>query len=293
MGGLRKKIPWTFWTMTAGTFAIAGFPPLSGFFSKDHILWKAWSSPHGSWVYWAVALLTAFLTSFYMFRLWFMTFFGEQAQPEAAVAHEPHESPWIMLAPLVLLAVLSVVGGWIGIPHALGGQNQFDAFLAPVIQPTPEQMPAGGEPGHPGAPLSPEDLEREKRMERLLTGVSVGAAALGLALAALLYWKRRDLPGKITAALGGVYTTVRDKYYVDEGYRAAFVQPLLDASTYVLWRGIDVRTIDAAVDGAADGSRHVSDALRRMQSGNIRSYAGWVAAGAAVLLAYMIWAGAR
>src|SRR5205085_10670613 len=134
MGGLRTKIPWTFWTMTAGTFAIAGFPPLAGFFSKDQILWKAWSTPALrsvagpalNYTLWTLALLTAGLTSFYMFRLWFLTFFGEYRGDSAGhgsqdahahgETHTPHESPWIMLAPLVLLAVLSVVGGWVGIP---------------------------------------------------------------------------------------------------------------------------------------------------------------------------------
>src|SRR5208282_603270 len=129
MGGLRRHIPWTFWTMTAATFAIAGFPPFAGFFSKDAILWKAFSSPYGSWVYWLIGVFTAFLTSFYMFRLWFLTFFGEyrgeaaghgdehiQVINSRAGAPAPHghsgihESPTIMLVPLVILAVLSICG---------------------------------------------------------------------------------------------------------------------------------------------------------------------------------------
>src|SRR5205814_754287 len=148
MGGLRTKIPWTFWTMTMATFAISGFPPFAGFFSKDAILWRAYSSPYGSWVYWAIGLFTAFLTAFYMFRLWFLTFFGkyrgaaeevhgpaEHAGHGAHLGREEHghggihESPPIMLVPLVILAVLSVVGGWIGWPNALGGSNYFDKFL--------------------------------------------------------------------------------------------------------------------------------------------------------------------
>ena len=146
MGGLRTRIPWTFWTMTAGTFAIAGFPPLAGFFSKDEILWRAYQA---SWIYWLVGVFTAFLTSFYMFRQWFMTFFGEyrgeaegQSDPHAhGAAHGHghggvHESPRVMLIPLVALALLSIVGGWIGVPGSLGGSNRFDKFLGPVFRST-------------------------------------------------------------------------------------------------------------------------------------------------------------
>ncbi len=196
-----------------------------------------------------------------------------------------------MLAPLVLLAVLSVVGGWVGIPHALGGGNQFDQFLAPVIQPTSEAMPAGEHAAEPQPQATEEHSERD--MELVLTGASVGAGVIGLFFAWLLYFKRRDLPEKITGFLGGVYESVRDKYYVDEFYNFVVVQPIVAFSTYVLWRAVDVGVIDASVNGAADGARGVSDGLRRMQSGNIRSYAGWVATGAAVLVAYMIWLGVR
>src|SRR5581483_6803078 len=144
MGGLRRYLPWTFWTMTIATFAIAGFPPLSGFFSKDEILWRAYSSPYGGWAYWIVALFTAGLTSFYMFRLWFLTFFGKLrgASPRADEVpgrelhhHEGHihESPRVMLVPLVMLAFLSVVGGWIGVPETLGGSNHIAYFVTRVF----------------------------------------------------------------------------------------------------------------------------------------------------------------
>ncbi len=277
MGGLRKHIPWTFWTMTAATFAIAGFPFLSGFFSKDEILWRAWSSPYGSWVFWAVGVGTAGLTSFYMFRLWFLTFFGESRGPHD---RHPHESPRVMLAPLVILAVLSVVGGYVGVPHSLGGEGHFERFLAPVVA-----SPAGTE--HEGAAAV------EVGTERMLTAASVGAAALGLFFAWLLYHKRRDLPEKIAAAFGGIYTAVANKYYVDEGYNAVFVQPLVEGSTRLLWRGVDAGLIDGSVNHAASDVRKVSDTLRQMQSGSVRSYAGWVAAGAALVLAYLVWVGAR
>jgi NADH-quinone oxidoreductase subunit L len=307
MGGLRKHIPRTFWVMTIATFAIAGFPPLAGFFSKDEILWKAYSSPYGgSWIYWAIAVFTAFLTSFYMFRLWFMTFFGEfrgaehvgaehaghgHGQHAAAEHGHIHESPWIMVAPLVVLAVLSFVGGWIGIPHALGGENRFDKFLSPVFHVSAEAMPAGEQPGEPVHEAAAEHAETNT--ELLLTGVSVGSAILGLFLAWLLYYKRRDLPEKIADSLGMVYRFVLGKYYVDELYQAAIVKPLLAGSSTVLWRGIDQGVIDGTINGTAEATRDVSDGMRRMQSGNIRSYAGWVAFGAALVIAFMIWMGVK
>jgi NADH-quinone oxidoreductase subunit L len=295
MGGLRNYMPWTFMTMTIATFAIAGFPPLAGFFSKDEILWKAYSSPYGSWVFWFIGVTTAFITSFYMFRLWFMTFFGDyrgggdahDATPESADAHAmhdshaghghgtPHESPWVMLAPLVILALLSFVGGWVGI----GGR--FEHFLAPVFQ---------------GGPVSelPQETAGEAAgagTETMLMVISVGAAVFGLFLAWLLYFRRPQLPARIATSLGGLYRTVSNKYYVDEIYAALFVKPLLDGSTTILWHGVDQGVIDAAVNDSADAARHVSDGARHMQSGNLRSYAGWVAAGGAVVIAYMVWMG--
>jgi len=274
MGGLRGKIPWTFATMTAATLAIAGAPFFSGFFSKDEILWKAWSSPYGSWIYWLLALITAMLTSFYMFRLWFLTFFGEgRVQEDHAASREVHESPWIMLGPLVALAVLSVMGGYVGVPAALGGQNRFDRFLAPAF------------------PQAAAAEAAEGNTELLLTAAAVAAAGLGFFFAWLLYYRRRDLPGRITTQLGGLYRAVANKYYVDEAYHAIFVEPLVEGSSRLLWRGMDAGVIDGAVNHAAAGSRSLSDALRRMQSGNIRSYAGWVAAGAVLVIAYLIWMG--
>ena len=315
MGGLRKYMPVTFWTMTAATFAIAGFPPLSGFFSKDEILWQAYSSQHGHWLLWLIGVITALITSFYMFRLWFLTFFGEYrgaekpgqehaghghapGQPidEHGHGHQPHESPWLMLGPLVVLAIGSVVAGWIGIPGSLGGGNQFHHLLAPAIQqvePAPSGAPAHGELQQTGVEAHAQEGYTETTKERMLMLASIADAALGLFFAWLLYYKRRDLPAKITAHLGGLYDVVRNKYYVDEGYQALFVWPLIEGSRALLWRAIDVGAIDKTVNEAADGARALSGEVREMQSGNIRSYAGWVAAGAALALLYMIWAGVR
>jgi NADH-quinone oxidoreductase subunit L len=301
MGGLRHHIPWTFWTMTAATFAIAGFPPFAGFFSKDAILWKAFSSPYGSWVYWAIGVFTAFLTSFYMFRLWFLTFFGEyrgeaaghgddhiqvinsQAGAPAPHGHGGiHESPTIMLVPLVILAVLSICGGWVG-------SERFDRFLSPALHSGVTAYSA--EEAAP-ATSTPEPKE-QGGSETLLTGISVLAAVSGLFLAWLLYHRRPQLPQEVAQALGGFYEAVVHKYYVDEIYAAVFVKPLINGSTRILWQGIDRDVIDATLDSSAEGAREVSDAVRHMQSGNLRSYAGWIAAGAAVVIAYMIWMGMR
>ena len=276
MGGLKSFIPWTFLTMGIATLAIAGIPPLAGFWSKDEILWKAYQS---SPVYWVIGVLTAFITSFYMFRLLYMTFFGDYrgapAEAHGSHAHgghghgEPHESPMVMLAPLMILAVLSLLGGLVGIG------NRFENFLAPVF----------------GATEMAEAASRGT--EWLLMGVSVAVGFAGWWLAYLLYYKRPELPQKIADSLGGFYQTVVHKYYIDELYATVFVKPLIDGSTRILWQGVDRNVIDAAVNDAGDGAKHVSDGARHMQSGNIRSYAGWVAAGAALVIACMIWMGLR
>ena len=297
MGGLRSFIPWTFLTMGIATLAIAGIPPFAGFWSKDEILWKAYSSDHGSWVFWLIGVITAFLTSFYMFRLLFMTFFGDyrgarvDAHGQAHAVHghdehghdehghdehghgEPHESPMVMLVPLMILALLSMVGGLVGIG------NRFEHFLGPVFG--------------SGAVAEGAGEAASRGTELLLMGISVAVAFLGLIVAYVLYVSKPYLPEKIADALNGFYTTVLNKYYVDELYAKLFVKPLLDGSTTILWQGVDRKVIDDTVNNAADGARHVSDEVRHMQSGNVRSYAGWIAAGSALVIAYMIWMGVR
>ena len=305
MGGLRKRIPGTFWTMTAGTFAIAGIPPFAGFFSKDQILWQAYSSSRGSWVYWLLGLITAFMTSFYMFRLWFLTFFGEyrggraetHAQPAPGPgghAHAPtagspleghghiHDSPKSMLVPMMILAVLSVIGGGVGYYH-----HTFENFLSPVFRDAGTTLAAEAHP--PSGEASAE----EGGTEILLMVISVAAAAAGLYLAWLLYVRRPGLPKQIVQGIPGLYQIVLNKYYVDELYATLLVKPLVDGSTKLLWHGIDQNVIDAGVDASADRARQLSDTMRHMQSGNVRSYAGWVAVGAAGVIAYMIWIGIR
>jgi NADH-quinone oxidoreductase subunit L len=305
MGGLRAQIPWTFWTMTAGTLAIAGIPGLAGFFSKDEILWRSYQA---SWAYWLVGVITALLTSFYMFRLWFLTFFGEY-RGEAEAGHDHgnhsahgahgthghggiHESPKVMVIPLVILAVLSVIGGYVGVPGSLGGNNRFDKFLGPVFHgsaPANAQQAPMGEKGAPEQETLGSEPKTAGSTEIMFTAISVLAALLGFALAWLLYYRSPQLPDKIASSMSGAYQVLLHKYYVDELYAALFVKPLIDGSTRVLWQGVDRKIIDAAVNDAGYGARHVSDEVRHMQSGNIRSYAGWIAAGSAVVIAFMVW----
>jgi len=290
MGGLRLYMPWTFATMGIATLAIAGIPPFAGFWSKDEILWRAFGA---SWVYWLSGVITAFITSFYMFRLMYMTFGGDdyrgapaqEAPGRGAHGHdnpghghghgEPHESPWVMLGPLVILALLSVVGGFVGYG------NRFEHFLAPVFQ------------GAAGIAQESAPESASSTLEYLLMGVSVGLAGLGWLLAYVLYSRVPQLPARIAASLGGLYRAVANKYYIDELYNVLFVKPLIDGSTTILWHGVDQGVIDAAVNDSADAARHVSDEVRHMQSGNLRSYAGWIAAGGAVVIAYMVWMGVR
>jgi NADH-quinone oxidoreductase subunit L len=286
MGGLRTYMPWTFATMGIATLAIAGIPPLAGFWSKDEILWKAFGA---SPVYWVIGVITAFVTSFYMFRLMYMTFGGEYRGAPVQAAHghdahghnddahghghgEPHESRWVMLGPLVVLAVLSIVGGFVGY------KNHFEHFLAPVFQSASEIAQEAPEAG-------------SGTLEYLLMAVSISVAGLGWFLAYFLYSLRPQLPARIAASLGGLYQAVAHKYYIDELYSVLFIKPLIEGSTDILWHGVDQGAIDATVNNTASAARHVSDEVRHMQSGNLRSYAGWVAAGGAVVIAYMVWMG--
>ncbi len=309
MGGLRTKIPWTFWSMTAATVAICGIPPFAGFFSKDEILWQAYASARGSWLYWLFGVITAGMTAFYMFRLWFLTFFGEYrgGRAEAHLPAQPggrgsghaggddphrvpspshgqggiHESPKVMLVPMVILAVLSVVGGWVSYHHT------FENFLSPVFREGGTDSLVETRPTSTGV----ESPVEEGGKETLFMTISVGAAAIGIFLAWLLYLRRPAWPDRIAHRMWGLYQTVLHKYYVDELYAALFVKPLINGSTNLLWRGIDQNVIDAGADQSADLTRRLSDSLRHMQSGNLRSYAGWVALGAAAVIGYMVWIG--
>jgi len=269
MGGLSKKIRWTFGTMLVATFAITGIPFFAGFFSKDAILFAAFQSQAGGTILYAFGLLTALLTAFYMFRLIFLTFGGKPRLDEHKV--HVHESPWSMLGPLVVLAVLSTVGGWVALPAFFQGPDYFANFLGPVFG------------GHETAEAAGEIAAHQ--LELILAGVAVGAALIGLGVAYWLYLKRPGKADGLAHSLKPAYTFLLNKYYVDELYAAVVVKPLLWISTNVLWKAADVAGIDGAVNGIADGARAIGDGVRHTQSGNTRSYAVWVVVGAIVIIA--------
>jgi NADH-quinone oxidoreductase subunit L len=272
MGGLSKKIRWTFRTMLIGTLAIAGAPMLAGFFSKDEILYADFQSPDGGHTLYAFGLLTALLTSFYMFRLIFLTFFGKQRYDEHHV--HVHESPWSMLGPLVALAVLSIFGGWFALPAFWGGPDYFANFLAPVF---------GAKEAVAGA------SEAAANSELIFAAIAVTTALVGFGTAFWLYLKKPGKPDELAKSFKGVYTTLLNKYYVDELYAAVVVKPLLWISRDVLWQAVDVKVIDGAVNGVASGTTGIGDNVRHTQSGNTRSYAVWVVIGAIVIIAIIFW----
>jgi NADH-quinone oxidoreductase subunit L len=268
MGGLGKKILWTHGTMLIATFAIAGIPFFAGFFSKDAILFAAFQSQTGGIVLYSFGLLTALLTAFYMFRLIFLTFGGAPRFDEHKV--HVHESPWSMLGPLVILAVLSTIGGWFALPAFFEGPDYFANFLGPVFG------------GHESAVAASEIAAHQ--LELILAGVAVGAALIGLAVAYWLYLKRPEKADGLAKSLKPVYTTLLNKYYVDELYAAIVVRPLVWLSTNVFWKAADVAGIDGAVNGIAEGTTAIGDGVRYAQSGNTRSYAVWVVVGALVII---------
>jgi NADH-quinone oxidoreductase subunit L len=279
MGGLGKKIRWTYSTMFIATLAIAGIPPLAGFFSKDSILFEAYRREGGWHSLYVVGLLTALLTAFYMFRLIFLTFNGKPRYDEKKV--HVHESPWSMLGPLVVLAILSAIGGLLAAPAMLGvGPDYFTNFLTPVFGGAHEAAEVASEAG-------------THNLELILAGVSVGAALIGLAVAYWLYIKNTRKPVDLAKSMNPVYTTLLNKYYVDELYYFLVVRPLLWLSTNVFWKAVDVTGIDGTVNGIAHGATAIGDEVRQSQSGNTRSYAVWVVAGAIVVLVVIFfWPGA-
>jgi NADH-quinone oxidoreductase subunit L len=265
MGGLASKIKVTFWCMLFGTIAIAGFFPFAAFFSKDAILFASYNSEHSGKALYAVGLFAAILTSFYMFRLIWLTFFGKNRYDEHHV--HVHESPKNMTVPLMILALLSLVGGWFAFPALWGGKDYFTDFLSPVFG-TGEI--AGGEALH--------------TLELTLSGVAMVAATVGLLVAWRMYSKDVKRPAE-----SGLHKLLYNKYYVDEIYQAAIVGPLVWISRNILWKAVDEGTIDGAVNGIGYGVREIGDGVRHAQSGNTRSYAVWVLVGAVVIFAIIFW----
>ncbi len=272
MGGLRKKMPITFVTFLVSTIAISGIPLFSGFFSKDEILWWAFGSTRGHWLLWLIGAAAAGMTAFYMFRLVFMTFFGEQKTDARAKDHIP-ESPLTITIPLMVLGFLAVVGGYVGVPAVLGGSNRFEHFLAPVFEHSQHLYELEAHGSH--------------ATEYMMMAISVIIAVVGIFIAWNMYIKNTTLPGKITARFAGAYKVVFNKWYIDELYDFVFVNPCKNIGTF-LWRGIDVRIVDGIVNGCAYVIKGIGAGLRYTQSGYLYNYAMAMVVGVVVIVGYYI-----
>jgi len=304
MGGLWNRIPITAKTFFVAALAIVGTPGLSGFFSKDEVLWRAFISPFGTgWLLWLVGFTTAGLTALYIWRLMFLTFFGKSRVSHEA-EHHLHESPPVMWIPLVVLAVLSVVGGWIGWPAALGGSNRFEHWLEPVFEPAARIL-AAEEAAH--------GVAHSVSQEYLLMFLSVAMAGLGVWLAYTLFLKRQEIADRLAQSYGGVHRLLQNKYYVDEIYGALFVDGLAKGggtalgrfdssvidggvngsawltrltSTLSIWW--DTWIIDGAVRGGSFGVKVASYPVRLLQTGLVQTYALFIVVGVLIFLSYYL-----
>jgi NADH-quinone oxidoreductase subunit L len=270
MGGLKNKLPVTFWTFLAGVLAISGIPLFSGFFSKDEILWKAFSNPQGSFILWLIGFITAGMTAFYMFRLFLSVFLGKSRVEEKVKPHI-HESPKSMTTPLIVLAVLSIIGGYVGIPHALGGGNSFESFLSVVFK------------GKEHADIAHVSYSAEY----LLMILSIAVVLVGILIAYRLYITHPDLPKKLSQKYKGAYTILLNKYYVDEFYAKTVINPLLNLALWC-WRFVDAKIIDGAANGSAFLTGWISAVIQKLQTGYVRNYALSLVLGVVIILAYFI-----
>jgi NADH-quinone oxidoreductase subunit L len=303
MGGLWNRIPITSKTFLVAAVAIIGTPGLSGFFSKDEILWRTFISPYGTgWLLWLVGFVTAGLTAFYIWRLMFLTFFGKSRVPHEA-EHHLHESPPVMTIPLIVLAVLSVAGGWIGWPAALGGSNHFEHWLEPVFEPAARILQSE----------AAQEVAHSASQEYLLMFLSVAIAGLGVWLAYTLFLKRQEIADRLATSYAGVHRLLQNKYYVDEIYGALFVNGLakgggsalgkfdaevidggvngsawltrLTSSVSIWW---DTWVIDGSVRASAFGVKILSYPVRLLQTGLVQGYALMIVVGVLIFLSYYL-----
>jgi len=270
MGGLKKYLPTTYRTFLIGAIAISGIPPLAGFFSKDEILWKAFSD--GSPILWLVGAAGAGLTAFYMFRLVSLTFDGSPRFDEHHL--HPHEAPKTMTVPLIVLAALSVVGGFVGIPESLGGGNWFEHFLEPVFERANSKM------------LMP--YHEVSTMEYVLMAVSVLIAAAGIFFARKVYLEKKEIAERAASRFPRTYKVLLNKYFVDEVYDGAVVTPLVKGSEKLLWKRVDVGIIDGLINFTAKATEYASQFFRRLQTGVVQSYAVVFVAGILFILGWLI-----
>jgi NADH-quinone oxidoreductase subunit L len=265
MGGLKPYIPITYWTFLIATLAIAGIFPFAGFFSKDEILFH--SLVDGNYLYWGIGTVAAFITAFYMFRAVYMVFYGD-SRVDPHVAKHIHESPPVMTIPLMILAFLSIVGGFIGMP-IIQGAHRFKEFLSPSITPV-------GPGAHP--PVS---------LEFGLMFFSMAIAGIGIYTAYKLYLLRPDLPGWLADKFRVPYDLIYNKYYVDEIYDTIIVEPIKDGSN-ILWLDVDDKVVDGAVNGSASTVAWLSAHFRRLETGFLQNYALAIVLGVTLVVGYLL-----
>jgi NADH-quinone oxidoreductase subunit L len=272
MGGLKKYLPITFATFLIATLAIAGIPPFAGFFSKDEILFMAFNE--GYTVLWVIGALAALFTAFYMFRAVFLTFYGKERFD--AHHHPPHEVSWHMYIPLIVLAFLSIAGGFLNVPAVLGGGSALHHWLEPVV-------------GR-GESMALKNMAGDHHtLEIILMVVSVGIALLGIFLAHSIYKRKTTLAAK-EAALGTPYKLAYNKFYVDEIYDGGIIQPTYSVSRNFLWKVVDVKLIDGIVNGSGNLMGYFGQWLRKIQTGVVQNYAIMISIGLLALVSYLIMA---
>ncbi|MFZ4567888.1 MAG: NADH-quinone oxidoreductase subunit L [Bacteroidota bacterium] len=279
MGGLKKYMPQTYITFLLGTIAISGIFPFSGFFSKDEILWNAYAN--GSPILWGAGVLAAFCTAFYMFRLLYLTFYGEERFDHHHV--HPHESPLTMTLPLWILAILSVFGGLLGIPKALSGGadiNILEHWLEPIFANANSILASHHSDAH----------HHSLALEWGLMAASLAIAIIGILYATSLYRKSSHKPAEMAAKNKGLYNILWNKYFVDEIYHNVFVAPIYKISLDFLWKIVDVQIIDGIVNGSARAIAASAENLRKIQSGIAQNYALMMLFGIVAIIAWMVFA---
>jgi len=269
MGGLRRVMPITHATFLISSFAIAGFPPLSGFFSKDEILWQSFS--HGSPILWLLGASAALMTAFYMFRMVTLTFYGE---PRWEKGKHPHESPATMTVPLMILAALAVVGGFVGVPEALGGGNAMHQWLHPIFHKAETLLPQAAEHGH--------------TTEYILMAVSVMIGLTGFWFGRRIFLANPDADSTFARRAPAVQKTLAGKYFIDEAYQKTIVNPLVISSERFLSRIVDTGIIDGLVNGLAAVTGASGALLRRIQTGVVQSYATVIVAGILIVIGLIL-----
>jgi len=305
MGGLKKDLPITYWTFLIGTVAIAGVPGLAGFFSKDEILGQTYATGHTT--LWLIGILTAMLTATYMFRLVFMAFHGPYRYRGLSPVHDKgdsphdahlHDAPPAMALALIVLAIGSVLAGYVGVPAALGGHNEIEHYLAPSFSAHHGEAAAvgpnfssaeGAERSESAEARSSHEGEGGGLSEMALMSVSILVAFAGIGIAWYFFLRSPASADAVAEAAAPVHTLLENKYYVDELYDATIVEPIVSVSRGALWKVVDATVIDGAVNGAGWVVNTSAGLLRRLQTGSVRVYAASILLGAVMVLGYYIW----